>query len=294
MIAKAGCRPEGGACTGPQPRGEPQRALPSTVLHLFPAFQSADFRLLWAGLLPGTLAWMMGTVAVPYAAFSLSGAATTLGAVNLAIGVPLLVLSLLSGILADRLPRRAMLLVTQGLLGLAAAALAVLSLAGLLQVWHLIAVALVQGTAYAFQLPGRQAYIADLVGRPRLRSAVALNNATMNFCRVAGPAAAGALLSVEGIGLRGVFWTMVALYGLVLSTLLRLPAHAGEHAEVMPRGTNLWADLLEGLRYIRSSSTLAVPIAMGFLVMLFGMPFQALLPVFAERVYDVGAGGSEC
>lgn len=261
----------------------------SALLRLYPALRNAEFRLLWAGMLPATLAWQMSTVAAPYAAFTMSGAAAVLGLVSLATGLPMLLFSLVGGVVADRLPRRTVLVFTQSLLGLGAVVLAVLTMSGRLEVWHLLAIGLVQGTSFAFNMPARQAYIADLVGRPLLRNAVALNNAGMNFCRIAGPALAGVLLSIAGVGIAGVFSLMAVMYGIVVATLLRLP-----ESRPVPRksdGGNSWDQLVEGLRYVVDSPVLVALMGVAFLTLVLGMPFQTLMPVFAERVYGVGAAG---
>ena len=246
------------------------------------------------------MAWQMSVVAAPYAAFTLADSATVLGFVSLATGLPLLGLSLVGGVMADRLPRRRILMATQGTLGVGAATLAALTLSGTLQVWHLVALGAVQGVAFAFNMPARQAYVAELVGRPLIRNAVALNNAGMNFCRVAGPSLAGALLALPAIGVGGVFVVMTLMYALVILSLFRLPNDAlGAPGQPIVEATSPsaarrasgWADLLEGLAYIRSSPTLLTLFGMGFLALFFGMPFQTLMPVFADRVYGVGAAG---
>jgi MFS family permease len=185
------------------------------------------------------------------------------------------------------------LLATQSLLGLGAVLLAVLSATRMLQVWHLVALGVLQGIAFSFNMPARQAFVAELVGGPLLRNAVALNNAGMNFCRVAGPALAGALLAVPGIGVNGVFVVMALMYVVVLASLLRLPRRPrDERGGAAGRArSSSWEQLLEGLGYLRASPVLLALLGMGFLAMFFGMPFQTLMPLFAERVFGVGAGG---
>lgn len=261
----------------------------SALMRLYPALRNREFRLLWLGMLPATIAWQMSTVAAPYAAFTMSGAAAVLGLVSLSTGLPMLLLSLVGGVVADRLPRRMVLVFTQSVLGLGAVALAVLTMTGRLDVWHLLAIGLMQGTSFAFNMPARQAYIADLVGRPLLRNAVALNNAGMNFCRIAGPSLAGVLLSIAGVGIAGVFVLMAVMYGIVVATLLRLPD--SRPAARRSDGGNSWDQLVEGLRYVTSSPVLVALMGVAFLTLVLGMPFQTLMPVFAERVYAVGAGG---
>jgi MFS family permease len=267
-------------------------AAPNRILRLFPSLSVPHFRLLWLGMLPGTLGWQMSVVASGYAAFQLTGAATVLGLVSLAVGLPMLLFSLVGGVLADRFPRRAILLSTQTILGVSAAALALLSLAGALRPWHLVALGLCQGTAFAFNMPARQAYVAELVGGDLLRSAVALNNAGVNFCRIAGPAVAGVLLAVPWIGVAGVFVTMTVMYAFVLSSLLRLPTRPAPAAQPdAPRRPAGFAQLAEGLSYIRSSPVLVALLGLAFAPLFFGMPFQTLMPVFAERVFAAGPSG---
>jgi MFS family permease len=242
-------------------------------------------------MLPANIAFQMSQVAVGYAAFGLTGSAATLGIVSLASGLPQLLLGLVGGVAADRMSRRAVLLGTQSTLACVALALAVLAISGWLQVWHLVVAGLVQGCAFAFNMPSRQALIGELVGPKLLRNAVALNNAGMNSNRVAGPSLAGILLSIPFFGVGGVFATMTALYGLVTLSLLRLPKSADVTPTASGRRKGGWEELLDGLRYVRGSPTLVALLSMALVPVLVGMPFQTLMPVFADNVYDVGAGG---
>jgi MFS family permease len=234
------------------------------------------------------LAIQMGSVAVGYAAFVLSGSAAILGGVSLAIGLPMLVLALVGGVVADRAPRRAILLGTQVTLGLSAAAIAVLALTDQLEIWHLYVLGFSQGTAFAFNMPARQAFIAELVRPEYLRSAITLNNATMNFARIFGPALAGALLAVPELGVGGVFLAIAAMYVFVLLTLIRLPAGQAV-ASGRERGGR--QQLVAGLNHIRNNRILLALLTIGFVPLFFGMPYQTLLPVFAERVHDAGSIG---
>lgn len=261
----------------------------SPILRLYPALGNGHYRLFWLGMLPATLAWQMNVVAAPYAAFSLSGSATVLGLVGLASGLPMLVLALAGGVVADRFPRRAVIMASQATLLVASATLALLSLTGALEVWHLIAASALQGVAIAFNMPARQAYIAEIAGRPLLRNAVALNNAGVNFARVAGPALAGLLLAMPSVGTTGVFMTMAWMYVAVLVSLFRLPATpAPAPAKGAP---GAWGQVLDGLRYLRSSAVLITLLGMGFIAAFLGMPYQTLMTVFAERVFHAGPGG---
>jgi MFS family permease len=242
---------------------------------------------LTAGVAPGMLSMQMSTVALGYLAYELSGSATALGLIGLGWGIPMLVLSLAGGVVADRFPRRMILLLTQAVVGLAALLGAVLLATGLIQVWHLFVISLMQGISFAFNMPARQAMMADLVGPEDLGNAIALNNAVINCTRVVGPPIAGLLIGQPAVGINGVFMLIASAYIAVLLTLARLPNLA---APVRARRSG-WSDLVEGLRFIASTPVLLGLLALAFIPMFLGMPHQLLLPVFALSVLRVGPEG---
>src|SRR6266567_4749245 len=227
----------------------------AAVLRLYPALSHAPFRVLLFGMLPSTLAVMMNQVAGPYTAFTLSDSASVLGLVSLS-----------------------------------EAMLATLALLGGLMVWHVVAASFMQGAAFAFNMPARQAFIAELVRRPLLANAVALNTAGQNFCRVAGPALAGVLLAIPGQGIAAAFLTITCMYCIALATLTQLPGSV-RTSSVTPKGGGSRAQLAEGLRYVRSSPTILMLILMNLVVVVCATPYQTLMPVVAERVFSAGAGG---
>ena len=254
------------------------------------ALRHPGFRLLTLGTAPAMIAMQMSMVAFGYLAYELSGSATALGVIGLGWGIPLLVLSLAGGVIADRLPRRAILLGTQAVVGAAALLGAILVSTGLMQVWHLFVMALLQGTAFAFNMPARQALVADLVGPADLGNAIAVNNAVMNLTRVVGPPIAGFLIGAATIGISGVFVIMVLMYVLVLLIFTRLPhSQAPPHAPGERRSG--WQDLLDGLRFIKQSPVLLGFLLLAFAAALLGMPHQLLMPAFALGVFAAGPQG---
>lgn len=264
------------------------QAAPHHLFRLYPALALGDFRTLWLGTLPSTLAWHMHVVAVGYVAFQLTGTATALGLVTFAVGIPMLLFALVGGVVADRAPRRRVIIVTQSAHLINTAVLATLAVTGLLVFWHLLVSGVVAGVAFAFSMPARQAYLADLAGAHK-RNAVALNSAGLNGMRIIGPAIAGGLLSVPFLGAGGVFAVMACLYGAVLVTLFRLPdPPVGPDLEA---GSPGWLRMLDGLRYVRSSPTLLALMGLAIVPLLFGVPFQSLLPLFAEKVFAAGPAG---
>src|SRR5687768_3210185 len=153
----------------------------------FIALDEHAFRRLWLAMLPGTVAIQMGTVTTGYVAYDISGSAAAIGVVALGATFPMLSLGLFGGVVADRVPKRRVLLVTQSLIGVAALLSATLVLTGVVRVWHLCLIAGLEGIAFAFNMPARQAFVAQIISRERLANAMALHNAGANAARIVGP-----------------------------------------------------------------------------------------------------------
>lgn len=252
----------------------------------FTALDERDFRNLWVGMLPGTLAMQMGMVTTGWVAYDISGSAASVGFVSLGSGIPMLILGLFGGVVADRFPKRRTLLMTQSLIGVAAAICAVLVLSGIVQIWHLMLISAMQGVGFAFNMPSRQAFVAQLVSRERLMNAIALNNAGMNFSRVIGPSIAGLFIAVIGPG--EVYVAMAMMYAFVVYSLTRIPQSGA------PVGTNRpppLRSLANGLGYVKSNAVVFTLLLLAFAPVLLGMPYQQLMPVFADDVFNVGASG---
>ena len=252
-----------------------------------PALRHRGYRVLFLSLLPGTLGLMMAMVAFGYVAYRISGSATLLALTTAGYGISMALLSPVAGMAADRFSRRTLLLVTQGTLGVSAAIAALLIATGAVQTWQLLLVSMLQGAAFAVNMPARQALIAELVPAEDLANAIALSNAGLNLNRILGPALAGVLLSIPAVGPVGVFLLMALLYAVVFVALLRLPkpVRVGR-APRMGRGS-----ALVGMRYVFENPALRRLMAMAALPVLFGMPYQSLMPATADRVFGVGAAG---
>ena len=254
----------------------------------FDSLKERDFRLLWFGMLPSTFAMQMGMVTNGYLAYDITGSAAAVGFVTLGFGIPMLFLSLVGGVVADRFSKRQILMATQAVVGFAALLLSILVLTDLIRIWHMTLVAFMMGTAFAFNMPARQAFVAELVGRDRLTNAVALNNTGMNMARVVGPAIAGALIGITFIGIGGVYLIMTAMYAIVVLTISRLPDKGVQPGANSQKGID---SLVDGLRYIRNNSVLTALMLLAFAPTLLGMSYQALMPVFAEDVFNIGPSG---
>ena len=230
----------------------------------------------------------MQVIARGYLAFDLTGKNSALGGVMLAFGVPQLILGLWGGVLADRLPKRRLLVICQSIIALNSAWVAVMIEAGQLEYWMLIVAGVVQGAGFAFVGPARQAFIGDLVGRDSIGNAVVLQQLSMNSTRVIGPSLAGSFIAVSFIGTGGVYFMTTAGFFIAMATMLRLPP-----GNPTPRETQVspLADMADGLRYVAGRPSILLLILTSFAVIMVGFPYQSFLPSVAKDVYGVGSGG---
>jgi MFS family permease len=190
-----------------------------------------------------------------------------------------------TGFVADHFDRRKILLCTQAAMGVLGLGLGALTLAGIVQLWHVYLFALLQGCVSAFDSPARQTFVSELVGEADLSNAVALNSTSFNAARMIGPAAAGVLIGVIGSG-----WVFVAnglSYMAVLVSLacLRMGELHRKERAVRARGS-----FAEGFRYVLSRPDLQAVLLMLFLVSTFGLNFQIFIPAMAVTVFHADAG----
>ncbi|MGI8553528.1 MAG: MFS transporter [Dehalococcoidia bacterium] len=249
---------------------------------------SRDYRVYWAGNQASSIMMQMQQVANGYLAYTLTHSATTLGIVSLASGLSTLLLAPLGGVVADRLPRRNVLIVSQSLLCVVALILGVLVQTGLIQWWHLLISGALEGSFFAFMMPARQAFIPSLVDDSDLLNAIAINNAGFNASRILGPAVAGLLIATPFIGVKGIYFFRAVAYTGVLVSLLKIsvndrPSKQGRRPFVQ--------DLSSGLTYIARNERLLPLFLLAAIVVTFGMGYQVLLPVFALSVLKTGARG---
>ncbi|HWO93159.1 MAG TPA: MFS transporter [Dehalococcoidia bacterium] len=253
----------------------------------FATLEIPEYRTLWWGMIASFVAMQMNIVARGYLAYDISGSAAALGLVSLAWGLPMLAFSLVGGAVADRMRKRDILIQSQVAMGVLALINAVLVHLGVIEIWHLVVLGLGQGTVFAFNMPARSAIIPEIVGHDRLQNAFALNNAGMNMSRIVGPAVAGGLISIPFFGMTGTFYLMAALYVVVLGSLLLLPKGKAPERVKAP----MLEDIAAGFIHIRRNEVLLMLMSMAFVPVLFGMPYQTLMPVFQKDVLHVGSLG---
>jgi MFS family permease len=255
------------------------------VTPTFVALSDRNFRLFASGQLVSNTGTWMQRVAQDWLVLTLTGGSgTALGITTALQFLPLLLLSLWGGVIADRLPKRPVLIVTQAVMGLQALTLGLLVITGSAQVWQVYVLAFLLGLAAAVDTPVRQSFTSEMVEGPRLPNAVALGSATFNLGRVIGPAVAGVLISAVGTG--PVFVINAASYLAVIAGLLLMRTDELHPAR---RTTRAPGQLREGLRYVwRRRDLLLVVIVVGA-VGTFGFNFQITTALMATHVYHVGA-----
>lgn len=259
---------------------------PGGWLRTFASLRIANYRWLWVSMTASFIALHMQMIARGWLVAEMTNSPLALGLVGSAFGVPLLIFSLFGGVIADRVKKRSLLVTTQAGLFTVSLAITILIQMGVVAVWHLITASLLMGVVFSFNMPAQQAIIPELVGEKSLMNAIALNSAVMNLSRVAAPSLAGLLVGI--IGVAGVYWIVTACYIVAIISLLKI--RVTTTMSVRPNAP-MRQDLVEGLRYVRHNPMLITLLAMALVPVLFAMPYQMLMPIFARSVLDVGATG---
>ena len=250
------------------------------------ALRNRNFRVFVMGQLVSLIGTWMQSVAQSWLVYRLTGSAVLLGTVGFASQIPIFLLSPLGGVVADRHERRRVLLLTQSTMMVLATALAVLTLLGHIQVWHVLVLASLLGIANGFDIPARQAFVIELVPRQDLPNAIAINSSMFNGARVVGPAIAGVVVSAVGEG--WCFFGNAVSYIAVLAGLLSLTLPGREPVDRRP---SPFEDILEGFRFVAGTSPIRALLLLLGMVSMTGMPYAVLMPVMAQDVLHSGASG---
>ncbi|MFC7218770.1 MFS transporter [Streptomyces polyrhachis] len=258
---------------------------PAPTATTFSSLRIRNYRLFATGQMVSNTGTWMQRIAQDWLVLSLTGSAAAVGITVAMQFLPMLLFGLYGGIVADRYPKRRILLATQTFMGLTGLALAALTLGGAVRVWHVYVLAFLLGLATVVDNPARQVFVTELVGREQLRNAVSLNAANFQTARLVGPAVAGVLISAVGSGwaflLNGVSFA-APIAGLLLMRTAEL--HPVERA---PRGKG---QLREGLRYVAARPELLWPMVLVFFVGTFGFNFPIWLTAYVDDVFGGDAG----
>ena len=227
----------------------------------------------------------MQSVAQAWLVYSMTKSALLLGTVGFASQIPVFLVAPFGGITADRVNRQRLVIATQTCSMILAGILAWLTLSGRVHVWHIFLLAGLLGVVNAFDIPGRQAFLIDMVGKEDLMNAIALNSSMFNGARVVGPAVAGILVARIGEGwcfAANSFSYIAVLIGLLLMKVRSVPRIS--HRSPME-------DIIEGFRWVNRTKIIRSLLLLIGLVSLVGMPYTVLMPVFADKILHGGARG---
>jgi len=244
-----------------------------------------NYRLFFLGQLISLMGTWMQSVAQQWLVYRLTGSAALLGLVGFLSQIPMLLLTPFGGVIADRFPKRNIVVVTQTLFMLLAFAFAFLTLTNHIRVWHIPLLAFLFGVVNAADVPARQSLVPELVPREVLVNAIALNSAMFNLARIVGPAIAGLMVAAFGEG-----WCFFANAVSYLAVIIGLLIMDLPNDYTAPTTSPL-KHLLEGFHFVVQTSPIREILMLLGLVSVMGMSYTVLMPIFADRILHVGPKG---
>lgn len=253
----------------------------------FRALRHRNFRRFFLGQSLSLIGTWMQTVAQSWLVYRLTGSAALLGLVGFVSQIPIFLTSPFGGIIADEKSKRKVLLVSQCAAMILAFTLAFLTLSEQIQVWHILILCILLGVANGFEIPTRQSFVVEMVGKEDLLNAIALNSSMFHATRIIGPSIAGLIVASVGEGM--CFLINAISYVAVIISLLAIedPYNANLNVNTNSR----WARLMEGARFVWDTKPVrALLILLGF-TSLAGVPYIVLMPIFADKVLKSGAIG---
>lgn len=274
--------------------GQEQQATQQTrgLLRTFIALRHRNYRLFFFGQMISLIGTWMQTTAQAWLVLELTHSAWLLGLVGALQFLPVMVLSLFGGVLADRLPKRTALLFTQSFALVQATVMWILVATGTVQIWHIMILAALLGLTNSLDMPTRQAFVVEMVGREDLPNGVALNSSIFNMARVLGPGLGGLMIAWLGVAplflLNAISFiaVIIGLFMIDQKQLFALPTRRSEGAR-----PSTFQSLREGLSYVWHVPSVLLVIVLIGVISLFGINFNVMLPLFATTVLHSGAAG---
>ena len=252
----------------------------------FRSLQYRNFRLFWFGQcisLTGT--WVQRT-AQTWLVYSVTNSPLKVGLVGVAQFLPLLFLSLFAGVVVDRIPKRKLLVLTQTLFLAQAVAMTLLTWSGAIQYWHILLLSFFFGLTQTLDMPARQSFFIDLVGRENMTNAVSLNSTIVNLARIVGPALSGLLMA--RLGTAACFFINSVSYLPVIAGILMIRV---DETRAVRRSANMLPEIADGMRYIRQSKVLVANVFIMAAVCTFAFNNDVVIPVFAREYLGRGVNG---
>jgi len=252
----------------------------------FASMAIPSYALYFWGMLAFFFGMNMMIVLRGYLVYQITGSPNALALIMLSVALPMLVIAPIGGVIADRVDRRSLMIWAQATVCALNALNTVLITMDVVQFWHLMVLSTLSGIAFSFNMPARQAAIPNLVPRDLLMNAMSLGSSAMNATRIIAPALGGLLVGPIGIG--GGFAVLTGMYAVSVLFSFGLPKMPPEARDVK---VTFFSDFTEGFRFIRRNRLVLGLLLLGTVPMIFAMPYQTLLPVFADDVWHVGAFG---
>ena len=256
------------------------------ILEAISALRHRNYRLYWFGQLFSVLAQNMEHVAQGWLVLELTNSPLALGVTGLAHAIPTITLTLIGGAIADRADRRRIMIASQCCTALMFLILAVLVLTKLAALWHVMVLAFISGSIRAFDRPSRMALLPQMVPREDIPNAVAIGGTIWQLCRLVGPAAAGILIYLFGVG--PTFFTCCLASSTAVGLWLAIRA---DQPALAASAGGLRKNMLDGVHFIRNNELFYTFMGMTFFNSVFGMSYLILMPVFARDILNVGSQG---
>jgi MFS family permease len=252
----------------------------SKLKTIFRSLQYRNYRLFFGGQSISLIGTWMQRIAMPWLVYHLTGSAFLLGLVSFAGQIPTFLLAPLAGVVTDKFSRYRVLLITQVISLLQALILALLSLAGVIQIWHIVVLSIALGCVNAFDVPSRHSFVIEMVEKKEhLGNAIALNSMMFNGARLIGPSIAGLILATAGEGI--CFLINAVSYIFVVMSLLSMKI---QKKEITRKSGNLLNEMKEGFRYTFGFVPIKHLLILLGIVSLMGSSYQVLMPVFAKEI----------
>jgi len=258
----------------------------SFLQRTFASLAVRNYRLFFIGQAISLSGTWMQTIAQGLLVLELTGSGVALGTVTALQTLPVLFFGAWGGVIADRLPKRSILYVTQAVSAVSSLVMGTLVISGVVEIWMVYALAVLLGFVKVFDNPTRQTFVREMVGRERLTNAVSLNSTEMNLARVIGPSIAAVLVATIGLG--ACFIVDGLSYGVVIYMLMRMRASELNPA---PRQARAKGQLMEGLRYVWATPVLRNVLLMMAIIGTFTYEFSVVLPLLSEFTFGAGASG---
>jgi len=259
----------------------------SVLKTLFRSLRHRNFRLFWSGQLISLIGTWMQNVGQAWLVLELTHSSFKLGVVSALQFLPMLFLSFPAGVFIDHFSKRKIIIGTQAVMLALAFTLAVLDWTGAVRYWHIVVLATLLGVANTVDMPARQAYIIEMVGKEDLMNAIALNSSVFNAARAIGPAVAGVVIAASGTAV--CFFVNGLSYLAVIWALLLMKFESAPPGG--PRTYRMLQDIAEALRYIRNTPPVLITILLVAVVSVFATNFNVLVPVFARQELHKDAAG---